>query len=113
MIGNYLKEKREEKGYTLKAISQHTKITISLLERLERNKFEDLPSKAYVAGFVKSYSKILGLDINESLDILDETYSNYQPSSVSNPKTNLASGQHLRRKQDTEKKVKKSSNKIN
>ena len=73
-IGDYLKEKREEKGYTLKIISQHTRINATLLDKLERNRLEELPSKAYVTGFVKSYAKTLGLDESETLSILNQTY---------------------------------------
>lgn len=73
-IGEILKQAREEKDLSLKVISQHTKISTTMLEHLEENRFNDLPSKAYVIGFVKSYSKTLGLNVNDCLQLLNDAY---------------------------------------
>jgi cytoskeleton protein RodZ len=74
-IGEVLRSKREEKGLSLKTISQQTKIHIGLLEHLENNELTKLPSKTYVRGFVKSAAKILGLNQEETLQILEATYN--------------------------------------
>ena len=73
-IGRLIMKTREEKGLSLKTISQQTKIHIGLLENLEADQFEKLPSKAYVRGFVKSAAKILSLDQNYALELLDKAY---------------------------------------
>ena len=73
-IGRLIMKTREEKGLSLKTISQQTKIHIGLLENLEADQFEKLPSKAYVRGFVKSAAKILSLDQNYALALLDKAY---------------------------------------
>ena len=73
-IGELIRSKREEKGLSLKVISQQTKIHIGLLESLEGNQFDKLPSKAYVRGFVKSTAKILGIDQELALHLLDVAY---------------------------------------
>ncbi len=78
-IGQYLKNKREEKNLTLKIISQQTKIHIGLLEYLENDELKKLPSKTYVRGFVKSAAKILNLNQEEALNILDATYLAKEP----------------------------------
>lgn len=78
-IGTYLKEARDKKGISLKVISQQTKINITNLENLENNQIKDLPNLAYVRGYVKSLSKILNLDENRSLDILEATYGDNAP----------------------------------
>lgn len=77
-IGQLIYQARTEKGLSLKVISQQTKIHIGLLENLEADQFEKLPSKAYVRGFVKSAAKILALDQEYALGLLDKAY-------VSNP----------------------------
>jgi cytoskeleton protein RodZ len=79
-IGQYLRRKREEKGYSLKVISQQTKIHISLLESLEADEFEKLPSKTYVKGFIRSTCKILGSEPSEALELLEKAYSNVAPT---------------------------------
>ncbi|MBT5092725.1 MAG: hypothetical protein HOM21_00685 [Halobacteriovoraceae bacterium] len=73
-IGAFLKHKREEKKLSIKIISQHTKISVTMLEFLEGDLFEKLPDKAYVKGYIKSYSRILSLNQAETLDVLDKTY---------------------------------------
>lgn len=73
-IGEVLKQAREERKLSLKVISQHTKISTTMLEHLEDNRFNDLPSKAYVIGFVKSYSKTVNLNTNDCLQLLNDAY---------------------------------------
>lgn len=74
-IGRLVRTKREEKGLSLKVISQQTKIHIGLLECLEADQFDKLPSKTYVRGFIKSTSKILGMDQEFALHLLDMAYA--------------------------------------
>lgn len=74
-IGRLVKTKREEKGLSLKVISQQTKIHIGLLECLEADQFDKLPSKTYVRGFIKSTSKILNMDQEFALHLLDMAYA--------------------------------------
>lgn len=64
---------RENRGLSLKVISQHTKISVTMLQHLEDENFEMLPNKAYVKGFIKSVSKALGLSESVALEIYDET----------------------------------------
>ncbi len=73
-IGAFLGQMREEKGINLKIISQHTKISVSNLEKLEADDLDALPNRAYVIGYVKSYAKALQLNQNDCLELLDMTY---------------------------------------
>jgi cytoskeleton protein RodZ len=81
-IGDRLRQKREEQGISLKNISQHTKIALTKLEYLEEDKLDLLPNKAYVIGYVKSYSKLVGLNANESILHLRETYNVLNPPKI-------------------------------
>lgn len=78
-IGKLLRTKREEKNLSLKVISHQTKIHIGLLELLENDQLDKLPSKIYVRGFVKSTSKVLGLDVKLALSLLDRAYKDSAP----------------------------------
>jgi len=85
-IGQLLKTKREARGLNLKTISQQTKVLIGLLEHLENDDLEKLPSKTYVRGFVKSTAKILGINQQQALDALDYTYNRTKsPTKVEKP----------------------------
>lgn len=76
LLGDYLKEKRAEKNYSLEKLSQKTKISINILKSLEANDFEHLPSAAYIKGFVTSYVKVLGLPREEAINKMEYTYLN-------------------------------------
>ncbi len=76
-IGSLLKQMRENKGYSLKLVSQQTKIHLALLESLENNQLLRLPSKTYVKGFVKSYAKLLGIPLSEAMDLFEKTYRDH------------------------------------
>ena len=73
-IGAFLKTQRESLGIQLKNVVQSTKISLTNLEHLESDNLDSLPDKAYVTGYVKSYSKLLNLNTVEALKLLDSTY---------------------------------------
>lgn len=76
LLGEYLKQKRTEKNYSLEKLSQKTKISINILKSLEANDFDHLPSAAYIKGFVASYVKVLGLPMDEAINKMEYTYLN-------------------------------------
>ena len=78
-IGVFLKEERQKKNLSLKQISQKTKINLTQLEYLEDDKLDLLPNKAYVVGYLKSYSKVLGIEPHIPMSHLDVTYSILNP----------------------------------
>lgn len=86
-IGRLIYNARVEKGLSLKTISQQTKIHLGLLENLEADQLDKLPSKAYVRGFVKSAAKILSLDQEYALNLLDRAYG-ANPTSKKDETTN-------------------------
>jgi len=55
---------------------------MGLLEHLENDELDKLPSKTYVRGFVKSTAKILGIKQDVALDALDYTYNKDQKVEV-------------------------------
>jgi cytoskeletal protein RodZ len=61
-LGQYLKSVREQKGISLGAVADTTKITIRYLEAIENGRFELLPNRIFARGFVKSYAKCIGLN---------------------------------------------------
>lgn len=73
-LGAFLRDQREQQGISLKNVSQSTKISLTNLEYLEEDDLHSLPDRAYVAGYVKSYAKLLGTDVKLCLNLLDKTY---------------------------------------
>ncbi len=71
-LGEYLKNKREEKGLTIQQVANETKIQKMYLRAIEEQNFEELPEATYVKGFLKSYAKTIGVDPQEVLDVYVE-----------------------------------------
>ena len=76
LLGEYLKQKRLDKNFSLEKLSQKTKISINILKSLEANDYDHLPSAAYIKGFVTSYVKVLGLPLDEAINKMEYTYLN-------------------------------------
>lgn len=66
-LGERLKKSRENAGWTVKKFADATKIPQKYIERLEGGRYEKLPPFVYVSGFLKKYSEILGLPVDELL----------------------------------------------
>lgn len=76
LLGEWLKEKRTEKNYSLEKLSQKTKISVNILKSLESNDYKNLPSAAYIKGFVRNYTKVLNLPLDEAINKMEYTYLN-------------------------------------
>lgn len=67
--GEVLKNKRESLGKSLTTVSTDTKIQKRFLEYIEGNEYEKFDSEIFASGFIKIYSKYLGLDVDKLLAI--------------------------------------------
>ena len=61
-FGQRLRDARERRGVTLRQIANATKISIGVLEALERNDISKLPGVIFGRAFVRSYAIEVGLD---------------------------------------------------
>src|SRR5882672_5083891 len=61
-FGQMLRETREREGISLRQIANATKISMSVLESLERNDISRLPGGIFGRAFVRSYAIEVGLD---------------------------------------------------
>src|SRR5689334_22675070 len=61
-FGGKLREARERKGVSLRTIAEATKISVGVLEALERNDVSRLPGGIFSRAFVRSYAVEVGLD---------------------------------------------------
>src|ERR1700730_13733026 len=66
-FGQKLKLEREKRKITLEQISLSTKIGIRMLQALEEDKFNQLPGGIFNKGFVRAYSRFLGLDEDQTI----------------------------------------------
>src|SRR5216684_5716735 len=61
-FGGMLRAARERRGVSLRQIADATKISVSVLEALERNDISRLPGGIFGRAFVRSYAVEVGLD---------------------------------------------------
>ncbi len=74
-IGLILKKKREELSYTLEHVSEITRITLTCLRNIEEGNMKALPGLVFVRGFIRNYSKLLGLESDWMIEALNQTYA--------------------------------------
>ena len=61
-IGSTLKHARRLQGLKISDVSQHLRISVDYLSKLESGAFDQLPAPAYVKGFLRSYGQFVALD---------------------------------------------------
>ena len=70
-FGTRMKKQREEHGVTLRQIADSTKISVGILEALERNDVSRLPGGIFSRAFLRLYAAEIGLDPEQTvLDFL-------------------------------------------
>ena len=67
-FGEELRREREIRGISLKEIADATKISKRFLEAIERNDHRTLPAPVFTRGFVREYSRYLGLNCEEMVN---------------------------------------------
>ncbi len=77
-FGAKLKQEREKRKISLEQISLSTKIGTRMLQALEEDKFNQLPGGIFNKGFVRAYSRVVGLDE-------DQTVADYMQASGDAP----------------------------
>lgn len=89
--GEILKNKRESLGKSLTVVSADTKIQRRFLEYIENNEYNKFDSEVFASGFIKIYSKYLGLDVEKLLAL-------YRRSNPKNDKKNNNSSKETKKK---------------
>jgi cytoskeletal protein RodZ len=72
-IGNFLRERREARGISLIEAEKDLKIRKKYLQALEESNVDVIPGKTYLIGYLRNYSKYLGID-EEDINQIIQTY---------------------------------------
>jgi len=65
LVGEYLKSIRIKKKIRLKSVSDELKISVNILQNIERDYFLKYLDHVFLVGHIRSYAKYLNLDHNE------------------------------------------------
>ena len=60
-IGQHLKRERELRQVSLEEMAQTTRIPLKMLNRIEEDRFDELPGEVFARGFLRSYTRALGI----------------------------------------------------
>src|SRR4051812_167442 len=66
-IGAFLRREREIRQVSLEELVQITRVPLRMLQRIEEDRFDELPGEVFARGFLRSYARALGLDCNDVL----------------------------------------------
>jgi cytoskeletal protein RodZ len=67
-IGTYLRRERELRQISLEELVQTTRVPLRMLQRIEEDRFAELPGEVFARGFLRSYARALGLDADALLE---------------------------------------------
>lgn len=77
-LGNNLREARQRRRIDLVAAEQDTKIRSKYLAALETEDFDILPGPVFVRGFLRTYSRYLGLDPQLFIDEYNARFGRFE-----------------------------------
>jgi transcriptional regulator with XRE-family HTH domain len=61
-LGKFLKAEGEARNRSLEEVTSFTRVNIKALQWIEEDRYELLPSRVYVKGYLRNYARYLGLD---------------------------------------------------
>jgi len=77
-FGEKMRREREMRGVSLEEISESTKIGTRSLRALEEEDFEKLPGGIFNKGFVRAYSRFIGLDEDQTVADFEAAWREHQ-----------------------------------
>jgi len=66
-VGQYLRELREQRKMSVEEVSRATRVPMASVERIETDRFDELPGEVFVRGFLKSYARALSVPSDDVL----------------------------------------------
>ena len=78
-VGEILHNKRKEIGLSLDEITEKLNLDSNLIELLENNDFEKFKVETYLKGYLRAYSKLLGIDGDRIIKLYKESNPEKEP----------------------------------
>ena len=95
-IGPQLRHAREKKGLTLDQVASETRISRRHLEHIEAGNFDALAGKTYAVGFVRTYAKLVGLNMDDAAAMVRAEMDVERPRDNGAPASNFEPGDPAR-----------------
>jgi cytoskeletal protein RodZ len=101
-LGARLKNARESRGLSLHGVSDMTKISIPLLEALERDDYARLPGGIFSKSFVRAYATAVGIDADAAVAQFVEEHAQHEretQATIGDPQVTPEDREFLQRQQ--------------
>jgi cytoskeletal protein RodZ len=86
-IGQILKKARIKKKVSFEKLEEETKIKVAFIKAIEKEKWDALPERPVVAGFIKNLAQALGVNVKQAVAVFRR---DYPPKSLRiNPKPDV------------------------
>ena len=66
-VGQHLRALREAKRMSLAEVSRATRVPVASIERIEADRFDELPGEVFVRGFLRAYARALEVPVDDVL----------------------------------------------
>ena len=66
-VGEHLRQLRLEKRMSVAEVSRATRVPVSSVERIEADRFDELPGEVFVRGFLRAYARALEVPADDVL----------------------------------------------
>lgn len=90
-FGSKLKAAREEKNISLAHVSETLKLPVEKIEHIEASETSLLPPAAFTCGYLRLFSKLVGLNESEILDLYNESVNSKSEDALLNSTSDLPS----------------------
>ncbi len=77
--GERLQAARIQQGLSLEDVASRMHLSVSILEAIEENNFEEITAPIFVKGYLRAYARIVSLDEDEMIHQYLDFYSNEDP----------------------------------
>lgn len=69
-----LSQIREQRGYTIEYVASKLHLRVRIIELIENGEFHLLPEPVFIKGYLRAYSKLLGVSPDPFLAVFDSQY---------------------------------------
>lgn len=87
--GPLLAAARQKLGLSVGDIAAKLRMSVSQIDAMERGEYSKLPKGTFLRGFVRSYAKLVGLQPEEVLRVLEEAHADSRQPTIVVPTQNI------------------------
>ncbi len=84
-FGTWLRRQREAREISLREIADASKVSLRYLEAFEQDRFELLPARVFIQGFLREYARYVGLDPDEVVNHYLASQARLEPDDIPRP----------------------------